>query len=41
MIQAQRGVIMIKDRQGLEEAANGGYGGPEMEYRRLFGPAPA
>jgi CRP-like cAMP-binding protein len=41
MIQAQRGVIVVKDRQGLEEAANGSYGGPEMEYLRLFGPAPA
>lgn len=41
MIQAQRGVIVIKDRRALEEAANGGYGSPEMEYRRLFGLDPA
>jgi CRP-like cAMP-binding protein len=37
IIQTQRGVIDIKDRAALEEAANGSYGGPETEYRRLFG----
>lgn len=38
IIHTQRGVIVIKDRAALEEAANGSYGNPEAEYRRLFGP---
>jgi CRP-like cAMP-binding protein len=38
VIHTQRGIINIKDRSGLEEAANGSYGNPEAEYRRLFGP---
>jgi CRP-like cAMP-binding protein len=37
IIQAQRGVITVKDRNALKEAANGSYGIPEAEYRRLFG----
>jgi len=38
VLQMQRGVITIKDRDALEEAANGSYGSPESEYERLFGP---
>ena len=34
----KRGTIAIKDRAALEDAANGSYGIPEAEYRRLFGP---
>ena len=37
VITTRRGAIDIKDRGALEEAANGSYGGPEAEYRRLFG----
>jgi hypothetical protein len=29
-------VIVIVDRHGLEEGADGIYGIPEAEYRRLF-----
>jgi CRP-like cAMP-binding protein len=39
VIQTKRGVIQIVDRGALEEAANGSYGVPESEYRRLFGSA--
>jgi CRP-like cAMP-binding protein len=35
-IEAARGHIIIQDRERLEEAANGSYGVPEAEYRRLF-----
>jgi CRP-like cAMP-binding protein len=31
-----RGHILIQDRDGLEESANGLYGVPEAEYERLF-----
>lgn len=37
LIRARRGSITIRDREGLERAANGSYGVPEAEYRRLFG----
>lgn len=37
LIRTKRGAISIVNRKGLEEAANGAYGGPEAEYRRLFG----
>ncbi len=37
LIRARRGSITIRDRDGLERAANGSYGVPEAEYRRLFG----
>jgi CRP-like cAMP-binding protein len=37
VLQMKRGVIAIKDRAALEESANGSYGVPEAEYRRLFG----
>ena len=36
VIATKRGVIEIIDRGALEEAANGSYGAPEAEYRRLF-----
>jgi DNA-binding transcriptional MocR family regulator len=36
LIRATRGVVTIQDREGLEEAADGSYGQPEAEYRRLF-----
>jgi CRP-like cAMP-binding protein len=36
IIQARRGLIQIINRPALEEAANGCYGTPEAEYRRLF-----
>jgi hypothetical protein len=35
-IRATRGHIIIRDRARLEETANGSYGVPEAEYRRLF-----
>lgn len=37
VIRTQRGLIEIIDREVLEESANGSYGPPEAEYRRLFG----
>jgi CRP-like cAMP-binding protein len=37
LIHADRGVISIIDRKGLEETSNGAYGVPEAEFRRLFG----
>ena len=37
LIDANRGVISIVDRKGLEEKSNGAYGVPEAEFRRLFG----
>lgn len=36
LIKADRGRIMVRNRQGLEELAGGSYGVPEAEYRRLF-----
>jgi CRP-like cAMP-binding protein len=36
LIQAQRGIITIVDRDGLEEMSAGAYGVPEAESRRLF-----
>jgi CRP-like cAMP-binding protein len=36
LIQTNRGRITVRDRQGLEEAANGLYGTPEAEYKRLI-----
>jgi hypothetical protein len=35
-VDVRRGVIDIKDRGALEEAANGSYGIPEAEYQRLM-----
>lgn len=37
LISRQRGLIVIEDRPGLEELANGYYGVPEAEYQRLTG----
>jgi CRP-like cAMP-binding protein len=36
LIATARGDIIIKDRDGLEESANGLYGVPEAEFERLF-----
>jgi Mn-dependent DtxR family transcriptional regulator len=36
LIQVGRGIVTIIDREGLEIAANGIYGRPEAEYKRLF-----
>src|SRR5205823_6090990 len=36
LIKAERGNIRIIDREGLAEHANGCYGEPEREYRRLI-----
>jgi len=37
LVETARGSVTIKDREGLEECANGLYGSPEAEYGRLFG----
>jgi CRP-like cAMP-binding protein len=37
LIRARRGEIVIRDRAGLLELANGGYGEAEAEYVRLIG----
>jgi CRP-like cAMP-binding protein len=37
LLETARGSLTIKDREGLEECANGLYGSPESEYERLFG----
>lgn len=36
LISAQRGVIAVRDRRGLETIAGSGYGGPEAEFDRVF-----
>lgn len=36
LISTARGAITILDRDGLMEAADGLYGGPEAELERLF-----
>ena len=36
LVETGRGSVTIKDRDGLEECANGLYGPPEAEYERLF-----
>jgi CRP-like cAMP-binding protein len=36
LIERARSTVVIKDRAGLEEAANGLYGPPEAEFKRLF-----
>jgi CRP-like cAMP-binding protein len=38
IILARRGAITVRDRSALEEAANGSYGAPEADYRRLISP---
>ena len=40
LIRAQRGLITIRDRDGLEAFVGGGYGLAEREHRRLFGEQP-
>jgi CRP-like cAMP-binding protein len=40
LVSGRRGAITILDRRGLEEQANGYYGIPESEMRRLFGDGP-
>lgn len=37
LIRSHRGEILIRDRQGLIDLANGSYGPPEAEYSRLVG----
>ncbi len=37
LIRANRGNIVIRDREGLIASANGGYSEPEVEYERLIG----
>jgi hypothetical protein len=36
VVETARGAITVKDREGLEECANGLYGVPETEFERLF-----
>ena len=36
LIDTARGSVTMKDREGLEESANGLYGPPEAEFERLF-----
>src|SRR5215510_9470961 len=36
LVSTARGRIIVVDRDGLEESANGLYGVPEAEYNRLF-----
>lgn len=36
IIKATRGLVHVRDRERLEEAAGGSYGVPEREYGRLF-----
>jgi CRP-like cAMP-binding protein len=37
LVQSRRGEVIIRDRKGLIDLANGSYGEPEAEYRRLVG----
>lgn len=37
LLRAARGQVAIRDRKGLEKIADGAYGVPEAEFRRLFG----
>jgi hypothetical protein len=41
LIQAKRSHIEVIDREGLVELADGSYGIPEAEMRRLVGPTAA
>ncbi len=38
LIRSERGRVIIRDRDRLEDLAGDGYGMPEAEYRRLIGP---
>jgi CRP-like cAMP-binding protein len=40
IIHARRGAITVQNRSALEEAANGSYGAPEEDYRRLIADMP-
>ncbi len=40
LIRMERRNVIVVDREGLKEAADGFYGGPELEYRRVFGEYP-
>ena len=37
LIRSKRGWLLVRDREGLEEACGGLYGVPEAEYARLIG----
>jgi CRP-like cAMP-binding protein len=37
MVETARGAVTVKDREGLQECADGLYGTPEAEFERLFG----
>jgi CRP-like cAMP-binding protein len=37
VVETARGVVTVKDREGLKGCANGLYGAPEAELERLFG----
>jgi hypothetical protein len=37
LVQSRRGEVIIRDREGLIQLADGGYGESEAEYRRLVG----
>jgi len=37
LVETARARVIVKDRAGLEACANGLYGPPEAEYKRLFG----
>jgi hypothetical protein len=37
LIQVNRGVISVVDREGLRQSSDGAYGAPEAEFQRLFG----
>jgi hypothetical protein len=37
VIETRRRAIIVRDRRGLEQCANGLYGAPEAEFERLFG----
>lgn len=36
MVETARGAVTVKDREGLQECADGLYGTPEAEFERLF-----
>jgi hypothetical protein len=36
LIERARSIVVVKDRAGLVDAANGLYGPPEAEFERLF-----
>jgi len=36
ILEGHRGAISILNRHALKESANGSYGGPKIEYQRIF-----